>query len=222
MKTERASNPQQESLNIPLKVKHIFLTFMQEFCSMQNPEALLHWNAKEPEKSNTWILDSYAHDIEKKVEQKPLIVFKRGPIYTAQTSMYQNLARMENRNVDPTQPNSLQEIEYRTYMVSGNAEWNCISRQGLEAESIASVVAMVHQAHQQVLMQKGLFAVKSVQIGEEVMISGDVETEMVMVPVSISYDMQVHYEYWESGEVLKHANIYGRGPDGDLLLNTDP
>jgi hypothetical protein len=80
----------------------------------------------------------------------------------------------------------------------------------MEAEEIASVVAMLHEAHQQVLLQKGLKSIKSIQIGEEVMISGDVETEMVMVPVSISYDIQAHYEYFEIAPPFDHFNLRGR------------
>ena len=223
MQTNNTVIPQKESLNIPLKVKHIFLTFLQEFCSRQSPDATMHWDAKTPENSNIWIVDSYAHDIEQKTEKKPLIVFSRGPLYTSQASMYQNLLREEHRKIYPETPEVSQSIEYRTFMMTGQCEWKCISRQGLEAEAIASVVAMLHQAHMQVLMQKGLFAVKSIQIGDESVISGDVETEMVMVPVSINYDLQVHYEYWEDGAVFKRAFLRGKSTkDNDLLLNTDP
>ena len=182
----------------------------------------MHWNYQDPEASNIWIVDSYAHDIEQKTEKKPLIVFSRGPVYTSQGYMYENLARLENRVLDKSKPKIAQQIQYRTFMVTGQCEWKCISRQGVEAESIASVVAMLHQAHLQVLLQKGLHSIKSISIGDESVIAGDVETEMVMVPVSINYDMQVHYEYWETNAPFNHGNIIGEAPGGDKLLNTDP
>jgi len=224
MQTERVSNPQASTLNYPLKVKHIFLTFLQEFCSMQNPDVLMYWNPDSLDESNIWIIDSYAHDLESLVEKKPMIVFKRGPMYVAQGFLSENLVRMENR-LDPRWAAKGRDvnnsIEYRTFMMSGQADWQCISRQGMEAEQIATVVAMMHQTHKQVLKQKGLHEIKSVQIGEEVMISGDVETEMVMVPVTISYDIQAHYEYWEDGELHERTWITGT-VNGDPLLHTDP
>jgi hypothetical protein len=224
MQTERVSNPQASTLNYPLKVKHIFLTFLQEFCSMQSPDVLMYWNPDSLEESNIWITDSYAHDIESMVEKKPMIVFKRGPMYVAQGFLSENLVRMEDR-LDPTWAAKGRDvhhnIEYRSFMMSGQADWQCISRQGMEAEQIATVVAMLHQTHKQVLKQKGMHELKSVQIGEEVMIAGDVETEMVMVPVTISYDIQAHYEYWEDGVLHEHSWIKGT-VNGDMLLDTDP
>ncbi len=231
--TERVSIPQKSTFNYSLKVKHIFLTFLQEFCSFQNPTSLLYWNPAERDKSNVMIMDSYVHDLEAMVNQKPLIVLKRGAIYVSQGSMYDNMMKFEMRDMgqksrsgQPVQ----QELEYNTFMFSGSIDWHCISRQGLEAEELASNVAVLHQVYKQVLREKGLYDVKSVQVGEETMIEGDVETEMVMVPVSISYEMQAHYEMWSSAPVFETANLYGtadsKNADGDqiddLLLNTDP
>lgn len=224
MRVKNVSLPQKESLNYPLKVKHIFLTFMQEFCSMQNPDALLYYDQDNMDNSNVLILDSFAHDIEHLIDQKPLIVFKRGPIYVAQGTLYDNLLRMESRP-DPRWTekgeNFHRDVQYRTFMVSGQCDWHCISRQGMEAEEMAAIVAFVHQAHVQVLRQKGIHAVKSVQVGDENLIAGDVETEAVMVPVSIAYDMQVHYEYWLDGDPHRHSWLKGKVGD-DLLLDTDP
>ncbi len=224
MQTERVSNPQASTLNYPLKVKHIFLTFLQEFCSMQSPDVTMYWNPDSLEESNIWIMDSYAHDIESLLEKKPMIVFQRGPMYVAQGFLSDNLLRQESM-VDPkwaargkTYNNTK---DYRTFMMSGQIDWQCISRQGMEADMIASVVSTLHSVHKQVLKQKGLHELKSVQIGQETLISGDVETEMVMVPVTVAYDIQFHYEYWEDGDPHLHTQITGT-VNGDPLLNTDP
>ena len=191
---------------------------------MQNPNVLMYWDPEDLEKSNVWITDSFAHDIESLTEKKPLIVFKRGAMYAAQGSMYDNLCRMETFT-DPKWASQGVNVsnfkEYRTYMMSGQVDWHCISRQGMEAEQIATVVANLHQVHKQVLKQKGIHEIKSIQIGEEVIIAGDVETEMVMVPVTIAYDIQVHYEYWEDGD--RHLRSWIKGTvNGDPLLDTDP
>jgi hypothetical protein len=228
--TERVSIPQQATFNYPLKVKHIFLTFMQEFCALQNPSALMHFNPTDPSSSNIWIMDSYAHDIEDKVGVKPALVFKRGPMYVAQGFLSDNLLREESyvdhKYSTPDKP-VYGKLDYKSFMFSGQADWMCISRQGMEAEAIAAVVAMVHRAHIQVLKQKGLHEIKSIQIGEEMMIEGDVETEMISVPVTISYDLQAHYEMWDDGVPFNRAWLKGTVeseglPDGDMLLNTDP
>lgn len=207
-------------LNYVLKVKHIFLTFLQEFCSFQKPENLLYWVPKEPEKSNVWIVDSYAHDLETMTEKKPVITFRRGPLYVAQNTLYDNMLRIEARE-DNRHPGFINnDVEYKTFLFSGQIDWQCISRQGIEAENMASTVAMLHQVHKQVLRQKGLHEIKTIQIGEENLITGDVETEMIMVPVTVSFDMQAHYEIWKDANPHRHTFIKG-SVNGDMLMNTD-
>lgn len=227
--TERMSIPQKSTFNYSLKVKHIFLTFMQEFCSFQNPSHQFYWNKDDIEKSNIYIFDSYSHDIETYVGKKPALVLKRGPIYVSSGTMYENMLRFENKPSNIISKNGHEvpiEIEYKTFLFSGNVDWHCISRQGLEAEHFASNVAMLHQAYKQVLREKGLYDIKSIQIGEETMIEGDVETEMVMVPVTIAYDLQAHYEIWSDAAIFERANIIGEvdsnNNTSDILMNTDP
>ena len=227
MKTEQATTPQKGTLSYVKKVKHIFLTFLQEFCSKQHPGAGMFYNPDDLEASNILILDSYAHDLEQMVGRKPVIVFKRGPLFVSQGFLGEDLLRRETRLLPKDQVGGRSirhDLDYRTFMFTGTADWQCFSRQGLESEEIATVVAMLHQAHKQVLMQKGLHSIKSIQIGEEMMVEGDVETEMVLVPVSITFELQAHYEYWEDAPVFDHANILGdtKESPGDLLLNTDP
>lgn len=188
--------------------KDIFLRFLQDFfyqmpAGQQPP--LFHFepldatkDLGEPENYQTSevqteiiITDAGSVNTES-IEKRPVIVISRGPFAYGNTSMdrLQSIQTATDRRA-------------YTDLLSGSFVFNCISRQGVEAERLAVIVARAIRYYHDLLQKQGFFAVGAViQVGVESppgsLLSGDSTSDYVNVPVSA----QVHYqESWVSTPV---------------------
>lgn len=113
------------------------------------------------------------------IEKRPCIVVSRGPFAYGNTSMDQLLSI-----------NSSDGMQTHTDLLTGSFVIHCISREGLEAERLAVIVARAIRYFRLQLQKAGFFNIGTIiQVGAESspgqLLSGDSAEDFIDVPVSI-------------------------------------
>ncbi len=132
------------------------------------------------------------------VEQRPAIIVARGP------ASYGNIAidqfagpRLSSREGFVPNLDGATGARRHTDLVSTSVSFNCLSSEGVEAQRLAHIAAMMTRRCKRSLMKAGLHRVgEEIQIGPESApgaIVSDDPGEIVMVSVSVPYFFQ---DFW--------------------------
>lgn len=174
--------------NIPLEIKRVFLSFAQAYFATQHPT--LVWNV-DPRYTKIFIGDKYALN-PAVVERMPSIIFSRGTMAWAQTSMNQ-LQSQDNNLADAAKK--------RSDLIRCSLTVQCTSKNGIEAESVANTLFTNLVGYKDQLRAKGIHQILGIAMGEEVPVRGDVESRLFSIPINITFTVQASvvtmHEYYD-------------------------
>ena len=163
-------------------------------------------------------MDSNTEDLEA-VEKRPALIISRAPI------QWQKLAIDQMLNMDlKTSSRMHSDLLFTSLRV------NCFSREGLEAEFLASVVFSCVQFFAPELKKlKEIFDIASVSIGAESIVSSDSRIDLSVVPVVIAMYLNNKWVVTPTGNETVNSfglviNYGGKLPDGRSIgrYETDP
>lgn len=161
-------------MSISINVKRIFLSFAQEYYKLHKK---LVWNV-DPRLTKIFIADKYAIDPEI-VESMPAIILSIGSRSWMMSSIGQRLETSLATNV-----------QTRTDVSRGLITYNCLSKNGIEAEEIADNLFNRLTAYREEFKKHGLYQILGITIGEEQVIRGSVSIRLSLVPVHVQYAVQ--------------------------------
>jgi len=174
--------------NYPLYVKKLFLTFLQGWFSQYNRiDNRFYWT-NDFKTTKIVIVDKSSYDTTR-TEPRPSIVISRGMLGFSFATMDQMLSR-DLVTGDTTYAD----------LVPASVTINCISKNGVEAEELASIVMNALTLFKRELRAEGLHQVNRLSIGQEVTLRKDVSDLYVVVPIQIDFIMQTtiasQYKYY--------------------------
>jgi hypothetical protein len=176
-------------MSVSIDIKKVFLSFAQQYYAT-HPK--LTWNA-DPRLTKIYIADKYALD-PAVVEKMPAIILNLGARGFVRTSIGQVMER------DLTRPHT-----HRTDLIQGLVTYNCISKNGIEAETIADGLLLRLMGFKDEFRTHKIHQLLGMNIGEEQVIRGDASVRMSMVPVYVQYTVQTGAEY---DERIYTLNVY--------------
>ncbi len=210
--------PQGQGEDPLLHYTKVFARFLQlVFATFE--KGAYRWT---PEDANTdiYITDQVPFP-EEVVEKRPAIVLTRGPASFGNLALDQFAGPgplpkyPDPPTTDMKHPNLDWESGTKRYtdLVSSTMTYNCMSKEGLEAQRIAWIAMMATRRLKRSLMKAGLHRVgEEVQVSSEsppgAIISPEADTEIVMVSVTVPFYFQ---DYWSIGpadkKLLKHIDL---------------
>jgi hypothetical protein len=210
--------------NISLAIKYIFLNFAQAYFGEQHNR--FTWNI-DPRISNIIIADKFAIDLGVAV-QRPSIILSRGAAAWTYAVRGQqgwiNPHRTGNVKFGALTPalndDRIRGIEF-TDLYSGSITYNCVAKQGVEAEDIANKLFVALTVHKRDFATVGIYKFTSMSISEERLIRHG-GTELFGVAINVSFLMQKSLGQSESlynCRVWVCGDEYFEGLDFDVINN---
>jgi hypothetical protein len=176
------------ALNLPIRVKKIFLSFLQNYYATQ--DARLIWNVDQ-RLTKIFIGDKYIAAPEV-VERVPSIIVSRGQMAWAYTSIDQR----ETVDLPMSVPDRNSATGYmdpnvkRTDLVRCNITLMCLSTNGIEAETIANTVFQNLVGYKDQLKHNGIHQILGVSMDTEQLVRGDMGSRLVSVPINVLFTVQ--------------------------------
>ena len=204
--------------------KDILIRFLQEYFSNQTPgEGMFYFAQGQTEgvlgptdEENTEVIITDAGSLGTDVvEKRPAIILSRGPFAYANTAMDNFLGHVAST-----------DKRTHTDLLTGSFVINCVSRNGLEAEKLALLVAKAIRVHRRRIQLAGFFQIgQRIRIGSEspanALVSGDAEEDFISVPVTFPVYYQETFSINPSATTLAKitATVYAvaRKFGGSLL-----
>lgn len=193
----------------------VFVRFLQVLFATFEKGAY-HWDLDE--KASDITISDQATIRKEEVEKRPAIIISRGPLALTNVALDQFSGPI--RQKDPTtgqtyfKSNQDPHTGQRRYtdLSSCTMTYNCLSREGLEAQRIAWIAGYFTRALKRTLMKAGLHRVgEEIQFGSESSPGSIVQpdpNEIVMVSVSVPFYFQ---DSWSVEPVdkllLKHVEV---------------
>lgn len=180
------------------RAKTIILQFLQDAFSQNDfvdggNEFL--WSRDE-EVSKILIADNYTENMAKS-DQRPAIILGRGPIAWSNIGLNQQKGQSFRAGTQTFQD------KLRTSVVC-----NCFSRQGIQAETIASIVFSGIQFFADEIRKRGAFEINSVSIAQESIIEIDSRHDLSVVPVEIDLHITDQWVIRKTGETRHDSNKF--------------
>lgn len=142
------------------------------------------------------IMDTNTENLEA-VEKRPALIITRSPI------QWQKLAIDQRFSYDWKS-----DASSYTDLLSSNLRVNCFSRNGLEAEFLATIVFQCVQFFAKDLKQMDeIFDITSVQIGEEAIVLSDSQIELSVVPVIIGVYLNNTWKVSSEGTIVNSFGL---------------
>ena len=193
--------------------KDAVLSLLQEFFTNEKNAGEFLYN-RDVSLSKILIADKYTINLED-VDKKPAIVVIRGAQAWGRRGIDQFLG-WEGKNVG----------ERRTDLVQGSFNCTCLSRQGLEAETLAHIVFSFFTYFKSVIRDgvKGIHDIQGVVLGEELSAKSDSDHDVSVVPVQLSLLLQWSWLLEQTGRPpfngVKVCPSYKNGETVTRFLST--
>lgn len=168
-------------VNLPVSIKRVFLSFLQEWYSTQDTK--LVWNV-DRRLTKIFIGDKFIASPEI-VEKMPSIILSRGQLVWAQTSIDQMKTVDLPMSVAGMDPN-----KERTDLVRASITLQCISQNGIEAETMANTLFLNLVGYKDQFRRNGIHQIMGVSMGEETPLRSDVSPRLIAVPVNVVFTVQ--------------------------------
>lgn len=164
-------------MNLPIDIKKVFLSFLQSYFTSEIVG--FEWDV-DPRKTKIFIGDRniVSPPI---IERMPAIIVTRGALAWIQSSIDQRLS---------TDSIAGAGNKVRTDLAQGNITFQCLSQNGIEAESLASIIFTRVVAFKDQFRSNGIHQILNMTLGEEQVIRGDVVPRLISVPVSVRFTVQ--------------------------------
>lgn len=180
------------------------LRFLQVLYAQREP-GNYHYEADERQ-TDIIICDQYAELAVK--EQRPMIIGVRGPV------QWQNVA-INNGMVTK---NLTHGHEEHTDNLLGSFGISCVSRNGMEAESIASDIMDAFRAFKRELQKAGFFHIRSANMSAQRLVEQAGYQKLFMVNVSVICQVQMRWVLDPTVEIRLRKIVLSALTQGD----TDP
>lgn len=167
--------------------KDTFIIFLREYFSNHD-----RWTYDEDEnKTKIQICEDFTFNLEV-VNFRPAITVARGHIRFGQATIGQS------RGIDFTT-----EKRIYTDLVTCDIILKCISRNGLEAERLASTVSSaIHMTRDAIKKEYKIMSLNSIDLGTEQIYKADSSPDIVFVPVVVRFQKQVTWAITPKAPVL--------------------
>jgi len=185
-------------------VKDKILMFLQQLFAQEH----LYGNSEDESMRNEFrwhlddnqtkimIMDTNTENLEA-VEKRPALIITRSPI------QWQKLAIDQRFRYDWQK-----DISSYSDLLSSSLRVNCFSRNGLEAEFLATIVFQCVQFFAKDLKQMDeIFDITSVQIGEEAIVLSDSQIELSVVPVIIGVYLNNTWKVSSEGTIVNSFGL---------------
>ena len=201
-----------------LDVKYTFLRFLQAYFKA-DPTYTWDYDVRT---SKIFILDKHAVDLGVTLK-RPAIILNRNNFSWSYASGNQNAI---NTRADSTftklmgdAPNvGLERTQTYNDLLVGNLVFTVLSKNGLEAERLASRIFALFTAHKDDLRIDGLHKVTNLSVGGEQIVRQSSEQELVAVNVSLTYYKQ---QVVKKDETYHELIVYMDGVILDQSLDYD-
>jgi hypothetical protein len=201
-----------------LDVKYTFLRFLQAYFKA-DPTYTWDYDVRT---SKIFILDKHAVDLGVTLK-RPAIILNRNNFSWSYASGNQNAV---NTRADGTftklmgdAPNvGLERTQTYSDLLVGNLVFTVLSKNGLEAERLASRIFTLFTAHKDDLRIDGLHKVTNLSVGGEQIVRQSSEQELVAVNVSLTYYKQ---QVVKKDETYHELIVYMDGVILDQSLDYD-
>ena len=207
--------------NISLAIKYIFLNFAQTYFGAEHNR--FTWNV-DPRVSKVIIADKYAIDIGVAV-QRPSIILSRG------AAAWTYAVRGQQGWINPhregnvkfgimTPPIGDDRIRGTEFvdLYSASVTYNCVAKQGVEAEDLANKLFMALTAHKRDFASMGVHKFTSMSISEERVLRHRGDAELSGVSVNVGFLMQQSLGHSDS---LYNCRVWSCGDEQFEGLNFD-
>lgn len=176
------------ALNLPVRIKHIFLTFLQQWYATQDPS--FKWDI-DPKKTGIFIGDKYISAPEI-VEKVPSIIVSRGQMAWAFTSIDQlETTDLYMSVVDHNNPTGYMDPNVkRTDLMRCSLTFMCLSTNGIEAETLANTLIQNLVGYKYQLRHNGIHQILGISMDVEQLIRSDAGVRLVSVPVNVVFTVQ--------------------------------
>jgi hypothetical protein len=192
----------------------VFVRFLQVLFETFEKGAY-HWDVDE--KNSEIVISDQATIRKEDVEKRPAILVSRGPLALTNVSMDQFAGPVLQRDADGQpmfKPNNDPKTGSRrhTDLSSCTMTYNCLSREGLEAQRLAWICGYFTRSLKRTLLRAGMHRVgEEVQFGSESspgsIVSPD-PNEIVMVSVSVPFYFQDTWSVEAADKLLlKHVAL---------------
>jgi len=165
--------------NYPLYVKKVFLSFLQAYFSQYNRiDSRFYWTS-DFRTTKILIVDKKSYDTGTH-EKRPTIVINRGPMVMMNTSINQlsdfNLVTGASTYSD---------------LLSTQISFNCIGKNGIELEELASIILNAIIGFKSELRKEGIHQITRLAVGQEVQLRNDVDDVFAVVPIELGFTFQI-------------------------------
>ena len=135
------------------------------------------------------------------VEKRPALILSRGPFAYANASLDQLLT------LDFTDGKRT-----HTDLITGSFVINCVSRVGLESETLGLLVAKAIRIYRRQLQKAGFFYIgHQVQVGTETpaggLVAGDSDEDFINVPITFPVYYEESWTVSQTAELLQHISF---------------
>lgn len=135
------------------------------------------------------------------VEKRPAVILSRGPFAWGNTSLDQLLSRQ-----------TTDDKRTHTDLITGSFVVNCVARNGLEAETLALMVAKAIRIYRRELQKAGFFYIGHMaQVGTESpagsLVAGDSAEDFINVPVTLPAYYEESWTVERPAELLQHITM---------------
>lgn len=183
--------------NVAIFLKRTTIEFLQILFSTRE-EGSFHYDSDDT-KTEIQISDQHTVDLTG-VHVRPAIVGVRGPLTWSGMGLGGGAVETVDRPTRKTVFNDL---------LTGSMAFNCLSREGTEAEQIAHLVFNSFKFFRPVLQKIGFFDIKSLNIGgESLIVSNGDHDDLYSVPVYVTASIQDRWSLSDkAGRELKEIII---------------
>ncbi len=176
--------------NINLWIKHTFLSFAQGYFSLDSNYT---WS-NDPRTTKLIIADKFAVDLGV-IEKRPAIILSRGSFGWADIIRGQDgvNAALSSKRVETLAPAPTADrwIDFIfTDFIRGSVTFNVLSKNGIEAEEIATRLFVALSGYKIELQNYGKHSVKGLTMGDERIVKTTSEIEAMGITVSLSFTAQ--------------------------------
>lgn len=147
-----------------------------------------------PVESKVFISDAFPTDKEQ-TKLYPAVVTRRGAF------------QWRNRHLNQTAYNNMQGKMAKGDILYGQFDILCASPTGLEAERLAEEVFLLFTWFRDEISSKGLFDIRSIQLGTEEMVKAGSDTDIVIVPVRCQVEKSNFWQVTENAPTLEEILI---------------
>lgn len=163
------------------------------------------------------IADQHAFQLEA-TDTRPAIIAVRGQLAWQNVGMNEGMQELDRRT----------GVKTSTDLINGGVAFTCLSRVGLEAETIASEVFNLFKFFRRTLKEQGFFNIRSMSLGPEQLVEAPGEPKLFLVSVLLSYQVQDRWVLTpQAATKLRRlviegfAKVRGEEGDGDKLFQTE-